>query len=1087
MSIRSDFFDALVNGAKWDVGVSINRTNPVPLDEKSVFQSKADLDTYAAGALSYPGQVVAVVTETATTIYYLDQNKVAKEVGIIPKGDGKSIEVDGDVISILGADEAGALTLPRMKADKSGIEWVTVEAIGAENTVTSGDNVTVVTVAEVDAEGNETGNLIASLKGQDDAATDTVLRKHVAEDGTESYTWDAVYDKDAVDGLVEAVDGDLDDHIADKNNPHAVTAAQVGLGNVTNDAQVKRSEMGVAGGVATLDENGLVPASQLPSYVDDVIEVANYEALPEAGEEGKIYVDLATGKTYRWGGSAYAEISASIALGETAGTAYEGSKGKALADKVAVLEGADTEAGSVANSIKTAIEALDVEDEAVAKQFVTAVSEADGMISVSRAALTADDIPTVAIGKVDGLQDALDAKATNDTVNGIDERLEAAEGTIEGLGTLATKSEVTKSELGADLKAEIEGKLDASAVTGDLLTHNAAEFATAAQGGKADSAIQTVKVNGNSVVNGTEASITIKEGTTNGTISDGTQDIPVHGLGSAAYTESSAYAEAGHNHDEAYAAKAATEAHIANGDIHVTTDDKSKWNTAATKADTAEADIATLNGDGAGSVTKKINDTITGLNLPETYAAKSIETVANSALQTVSILGKDLAKSGETVVTVADAKTALGLKSAAYEEASAFATAGHNHDEAYAAKAATEDHIADGDIHVTAEKKAAWDKAVEDVNELIGEGTTGSVDSKIEAAIDELAAVAKSGAAADVSIADAEGVIVATTVEAALTEIAKDVDALETSSAITIDSSATTEGALKSYTLKQGEKTIGTIDIPKDLVAVSGSVIEVTDENKATYGLEEVGTYMEIEIANGDPFYVNVSGLIEYVKNGETDEISVTIDENYAVKAEIKSGSIAKTKLATAVQESLGLADSALQKADIATGSANGTISVEGTDVAVKGLADAAYTTVADLNATAQGYADGAAGTAVETVVGTANDTSATDTIKGTKKYADEAAASALTAAKKADEKVRLAKVTASNAGDTEERGNICVSIPITSGYSLEDYFVKVIINGVVYCDVELDEAANLAYITVDFSVDENDDVYVEWKEKLAS
>lgn len=93
---------------------------------------------------------------------------------------------------------------------------------------------------------------------------------------------------------------------------------------------VTTSQMGAASGVATLDANGFVPSSQLPSYVDDVIEAANFAALPAEGEGGKIYVTLDDNKTYRWGGSAYAEISASIALGETTGTAYEGSKGAAL-------------------------------------------------------------------------------------------------------------------------------------------------------------------------------------------------------------------------------------------------------------------------------------------------------------------------------------------------------------------------------------------------------------------------------------------------------------------------------------------------------------------------------------------------------------------------------------------------------------------------------------------------------------------------------------------------------------------------------------------------------------------------------------
>ena len=93
---------------------------------------------------------------------------------------------------------------------------------------------------------------------------------------------------------------------------------------------VTAAEKGAVNGVATLDANGLVPSSQLPSYVDDVIEAADFASLPATGEGGKIYVTLDDNKTYRWGGSAYAEISASIALGETAGTAYEGSKGAAL-------------------------------------------------------------------------------------------------------------------------------------------------------------------------------------------------------------------------------------------------------------------------------------------------------------------------------------------------------------------------------------------------------------------------------------------------------------------------------------------------------------------------------------------------------------------------------------------------------------------------------------------------------------------------------------------------------------------------------------------------------------------------------------
>ena len=105
---------------------------------------------------------------------------------------------------------------------------------------------------------------------------------------------------------------------------------------------VLATEKAAANGVATLDENGKVPSAQLPTYVDDVLEAANFASLPAEGEGGKIYVTLDDNKTYRWGGSAYVEISASVALGETTGTAYDGKKGKDLKDAFD-LHAADTD------------------------------------------------------------------------------------------------------------------------------------------------------------------------------------------------------------------------------------------------------------------------------------------------------------------------------------------------------------------------------------------------------------------------------------------------------------------------------------------------------------------------------------------------------------------------------------------------------------------------------------------------------------------------------------------------------------------------------------------------------------------------
>lgn len=206
---------------------------------------------------------------------------------------------------------------------------------------------------------------------------------------------------------------------------------------------VLASEKGANSGVATLDATGKVPSSQLPSYVDDVIEAANFAALPAEGEAGKIYVTLDDNKTYRWGGSAYAEISASVALGETQGTAYEGSKGKALKDAFDAHE-ADTDIHITANE-RTAWNAkYDKPSTGIAKTDLAADVQAS--LGKADTALQASDIADKA-DKVSG--------ATADNFAGLD-----ANGNLKDSGSKAS------------------------------------DFATAAQGAKADSAIQTVKVNG---------------------------------------------------------------------------------------------------------------------------------------------------------------------------------------------------------------------------------------------------------------------------------------------------------------------------------------------------------------------------------------------------------------------------------------------------------------------------------------------------------------------------------------------------------------------------------------------------------------
>ena len=118
---------------------------------------------------------------------------------------------------------------------------------------------------------------------------------------------------------------------AKQSSKPSYTASEVGA--------IATSAKGAANGVASLDSAGKVPSSQLPSYVDDVLEYSAKSSFPSTGETGKIYVDTSTNKTYRWSGSAYVEISASLALGETSSTAYYGDKGKTAYNHSQVTSG----------------------------------------------------------------------------------------------------------------------------------------------------------------------------------------------------------------------------------------------------------------------------------------------------------------------------------------------------------------------------------------------------------------------------------------------------------------------------------------------------------------------------------------------------------------------------------------------------------------------------------------------------------------------------------------------------------------------------------------------------------------------------
>lgn len=203
-------------------------------------------------------------------------------------------------------------------------------------------------------------------------------------------------------------------------------------------------------------------------------------------------------------------------------------------------------------------------------------------------------------------------------------------------------------------------------------------------------------------------------------------------------------------------------------------------------------------------------------------------------------------------------------------------------------------------------------------------------------------------------------------------------------------------GDIATYHLtKDGVNEGVAINIPKDLVVSSGSVVEL-ETGKIPEDAPEgttAGTYIKLVLANSaKPIYINVGSLIEYVTggSGENDAIQINVSsDTHKVTASVKKGSLTKEMLAADVVASLGKADSAIQA--VAAGDTNGTIKVDGTEVAITGLQDAAYATVKSINDTAQGYVN----TAKAALEGATTDTDESATIAGAKKYADKVASAA--------------------------------------------------------------------------------------------
>ena len=174
-------------------------------------------------------------------------------------------------------------------------------------------------------------------------------------------------------------------------------------------------------------------------------------------------------------------------------------------------------------------------------------------------------------------------------------------------------------------------------------------------------------------------------------------------------------------------------------------------------------------------------------------------------------------------------------------------------------------------------------------------GTTATtVSGAIKENVDAIKAVADD--LGDVSTIDVEvsSGVKADTAVAAINKLKGLVDDAQSAGEVTIDTSTTTDGYLKTYTIKQGETEVGKIDIPKDLVVTSGEV--VTDPEG-----QPAGTYIKLTIANQDaPIYIDVKTLVDvYTAQASAAQIQLAISATNEISATIVAGSVTATELAT--------------------------------------------------------------------------------------------------------------------------------------------------------------------------------------------
>ena len=276
--------------------------------------------TYAEKTdLSLVSQVATNAAQAATTLESSKQDKLIAGSNIQIAEDGKTISATDTTYVDATTSTSGLMSA----TDKTKLDGV---ATGAQ----------VNTIETIKVNGN------ALTPDTNKAVLISTSNFFVNSLDTTQNTFNAITESIDSANMSISSNGENDISVSVSDSSHNMLTRQLATSNdiralETKTEDLKNSKLdtslkGAANGVAELDANGKVLTSQLPSFVDDVIEAENFAALPNEGETGKIYVTLDDNKTYRWSGSTYVEISASLALGETDSTAYRGDRGKVAYD-----------------------------------------------------------------------------------------------------------------------------------------------------------------------------------------------------------------------------------------------------------------------------------------------------------------------------------------------------------------------------------------------------------------------------------------------------------------------------------------------------------------------------------------------------------------------------------------------------------------------------------------------------------------------------------------------------------------------------------------------------------------------------------